>query len=71
MTKKRRNQAIIGGLILVAAVLLVTNRGEAAEWLNRNGVVLRQAAVTGMLSLVVIRWIASSMQSNEICSPSS
>jgi branched-chain amino acid transport system permease protein len=49
VTIKRRNQAIIGVLILAAVVLLVSNRAELAEWLDRNGVVLRQAAVTGIL----------------------
>lgn len=49
MTKKHRNWIIIGVLILLAGVLLAINRAEAAEWLRRNGVVLRQAAVTGLL----------------------
>ena len=36
MTVKRRNQAIVGVLIFVALVLLLINRVEVAEWLDRN-----------------------------------
>jgi branched-chain amino acid transport system permease protein len=49
MTTKQRNWAIAGILFVVAGLMLAIYRVEAAEWLDRNGVVLRQATVTGVL----------------------
>lgn len=46
----RRTWVIAGGvLLLVITVLLLTNQAAVAEWIARNGVVLRQATVTGIL----------------------
>ena len=45
----RRTWLIAGGLVVVAAVLLILGWDGVQEWLARNGVVLRQAAVTGVL----------------------
>jgi branched-chain amino acid transport system permease protein len=45
----RRRWGIIGIVILAAAVLAVVNRAGLATWMDQNGVVLRQAMVTGLL----------------------
>ncbi len=45
-----RRWLVAGGLIALLVILLwLLNRPDLAEWLSRNGVVLRQAAVTGVL----------------------
>jgi branched-chain amino acid transport system permease protein len=46
----RQNKWIIAGLALVVIVVLaILNRAWLAEWSDQNGVVLRQAIVTGIL----------------------
>ena len=45
----RRRWGIIGIVILAVAVLAVVNRAGLATWMDQNGVVLRQAMVTGLL----------------------
>ncbi len=48
MTTTRRNWLIVAALIAIALLLLV-NQDQTSQWMARNGVVLRQAMVTGML----------------------
>lgn len=50
MTDKRYAWLLAGALFLILAIVfLALNRAELSEWMDRNGVVLRQAAVTGIL----------------------
>lgn len=49
VTRPRRNWLIAAGIATILALLLLANRAETAEWMARNGVVLRQAIVTGIL----------------------
>lgn len=46
---RRRRWGIIGIFVLVVAILAVVNRAGLVVWMDQNGVVLRQAMVTGLL----------------------
>lgn len=49
MTGRRRSWLIAAGIVVVVALLLLLNRDQVAVWMDQNGVVLRQAFVTGIL----------------------
>ena len=49
MTHYRRNGLIAAGVIVILLILLALNWAAAGVWMERNGVVLRQAVVTGLL----------------------
>lgn len=50
MSKSRgRRWGIIGIVVLTVAVLAIVNRAGLVVWMDQNGVVLRQAMVTGLL----------------------
>lgn len=46
---RRRRWGIIGIVVLVVVILAVVNRADLVVWMDQNGVVLRQAMVTGLL----------------------
>jgi branched-chain amino acid transport system permease protein len=45
----RRRRWIIAGILLATVLVFLLSRTQGGEWLDRNGVVLRQAIVTGLL----------------------
>jgi branched-chain amino acid transport system permease protein len=48
-TNRRRQWIAIGAIVTIAAILILFSRAQLAAWLAVNGVVLRQAFVTGIL----------------------
>jgi len=46
---RRRRWGLIGIVVLTLAVLAIVNRAGLVAWMDQNGVVLRQALVTGLL----------------------
>lgn len=46
---RRRRWGLIGIVVLTLAVLAIVNRAGLVSWMDQNGVVLRQAVVTGLL----------------------
>ncbi len=49
MSKSRRGWLLLAGAVVLVAIWLLLNREANAVWMERNGVVLRQALVTGLL----------------------
>ena len=48
-TSRQRRWILLGVAVIVAVLLIILNLGWLVDWLAQNGVVLRQAIVTGLL----------------------
>ena len=49
MTDTRRNWLLAAAVVVVLALLWAFNLEQIGQWMDRNGVVLRQGVVTGLL----------------------